>query len=1173
MVVIAVSLRFLLGRSGSGKTAMCLAEIRRKLQEDPRGKTIVYLVPEQMTFQCEYALIHTEGAGGMIRAQVFSFPRLAWRVLQETGGMNRYHVHDVGVQMMIRKIIEQRKQELKLFGRAADKSGFVEQLHEMIAECKRYCLTPDELRRRVEELESGPSRPGRRLLADKLSDVALVYAELERSLSGHYLDSEDYLRLLAEQIPRSCYLRDADVYIDGFHHFAPQEYIVIEQLLRHCRRVTVCLTVDRPYDGAMPDELDLFYLPAQTYRQLRELALANDVLLEEPVVLAENRRHQSGALAHLEAQFHRRPLPPYEAEDGAVCLYEAANRRAELEAVAREIIRLVRDEGARYRDIALVIRQTEAYRDLVKTVFFDFGIPYFMDEKEPMHHHPLIELVRAALEIISTNWRYEAVFRAVKTDLLFPLDGDLVMWREAADKLENYVLAYGMKGDKWTSGERWPYRRYRALDGLNVPQTDEERQFEDKLNEWRETLAAPLRRLERRLRRAKDGRGYCTALYLLLEELQIPKKLEQMSAQAEAEGRLVEARQHEQVWNAVIDLLDQYVEMLGAEPLSLAEFAKIIEAGLDRLEFSLVPPAIDQVIVAQLDRSRLIGVKYAFVIGANDGVIPARAKEDGLMAEIEREQLRELGVALAPGSREQLFYDPFFIYLALACPSERLYVTYPLADGEGKALMPSPLIKQLSELFPKVKVRLCGNDPFDAPEEKAEAFVTAPQATQTYLVSQLRAWKRNYGIDPLWWDVYNVFIARPEWNERVQRAVSALFYTNKAAPLKKQWSRRLYGKKIQASVSRMEQFQKCPYAHFISHGLRLKERSIFRLEAPDVGQLFHAAIKQIADRLREQHVDWRELSQPDCERLSDEAVERLAPLIQQQVLSSSSRYEYMKRKLKHVVARTTHVLSEHARASGFVPIGLELAFGPGGDLPPLRFQLRDGTVMELVGRIDRVDKAESSEGVFLRIIDYKSSAKTLDLTEVYYGLALQMLTYLDIVLTYAEQLVKQPALPAGVLYFHVHNPIVKAKQWLDDEAEMAKQLLEPFRMRGLLLADVEAIRLMDSQLEKGQRSLIVPVRLTSSGAIHSQSSVVSASDFDALRQHVRRLFADIGGQIADGIVSIAPYKLKSKTACDFCAFKSICQFDEALSGNEFRKLAPQTGEDVMKNITKGRGES
>jgi ATP-dependent helicase/nuclease subunit B len=1170
MKVISMSLRFLLGRSGSGKTATCLNEICRKLQEEPKGNPIIYLVPEQMTFQSEYALIHTPGLDGMIRAQVFSFTRLAWRVLQETGGMNRYHINDVGLQMMIRKIVEHRKQQLQLFGRAVDKTGFIQQLYDMITECKQYCLTPQQLRQHAQELEEHLKKPTEKVLADKLNDISLIYEELEKSLANHYIDSEDYLRLLAEKIPQSCYLRNAEIYIDGFHQFTPQEYMVLEQLLIHCRRVTVSLTVDAAYDERLPNELHLFYLTAKTYHDIREIALLNGIAIEDPVVLGGNRRHQEAALAHLESHYHDRPAAVYLEKSDAICVYEATNRRAEIEAIAREIVHLVRDKGYRYRDIAVIVRNTEAYRDFIKTIFSDFHIPYFMDEKEPMHHHPLIELLRASMEIMTSRWRYEAVFRAIKTDLLFPIGEDVAALREAMDKLENYVLAYGVKGDKWTNGERWTYRRYQALEGLAIPQTDEEKQYEEMLNQWREMVTTPLLRLERRMRRAKDGRGLCEAVYLFLEELQIPKKLENMSNEAQEQGKLVEARHHEQVWNAVIDLLNQYAEMLGSETLPVTEFAKIIETGLDRLEFALVPPAMDQVIIAQLDRSRLIDIKCAFVIGVNDGVIPAKAKEDGLIAEEERQLLHELGARVAPGGREQLFYEPFFIYLALTCPSERLYVTYPLANEEGKALPPSIVIKHLADLFPNLQKRVCGNDPLDAALTEQASFVTAPGATQTYLVAQLQAWKRNYSIAPLWWDVYNFFISDPNWSKQVQKAISGLFYTNETAPLKKEISKRLYGKKIQASVSRMEQFQKCPFSHFASHGLRLKERTIFRLEAPDIGQLFHSALKMISDRLREAHTDWRHLSRQQCEQLSTEAVEQVAPLIQQQVLFSSNRYYYMKRKLQNVIARTAHVLSEHARASGFVPVGLELEFGPNGVLPPLAFRLPDGTVMELVGRIDRVDKAESSRGVLLRVIDYKSSAKTLDLTEVYYGLALQMLTYLDIVLTYAEQLVGQEAFPAGILYFHVHNPMIKSNQFLQDEKEIEKKLLEQFKMRGLLLEDAEAIRLMDMQIEEGKWSLVVPAQITKRGAIHSKSSVVSETDFAYLRQHIRQLFQMIGIQIVNGVVDIAPYKMKEQTPCEFCSFKSVCQFDESFQGNRYRLLAPKDNQAIMKKISEGK---
>ncbi|PDM39982.1 helicase-exonuclease AddAB subunit AddB [Parageobacillus toebii] len=1170
MKVISMSLRFLLGRSGSGKTTTCLNEIRRKLKEEPKGNPIIYLVPEQMTFQSEYALIHTPGLGGMIRAQVFSFTRLAWRILQETGGMSRYHVNDIGMQMMIRKIVEQKKQQLKLFGRAVDKTGFIKQLHDMITECKRYCVTPQHLREHVKALTEQRKKPAEKVLADKLNDISIIYEELERSLLNHYIDSEDYLRLLSEKIPQSRYLRNAEIYIDGFHQFTPQEYMVLEQLLIHCKRVTVALTVDAPYDDRLPNELHLFYLTAKTYHDIRQMALLNDVAIEETMILDRNMRHQEKALAHLEAYYHERPAVVYSEETEAVNVYEAANRRAEIEAIAREIVHLVRDKGYRYRDIALIVRNTEDYRDLVKTIFYDFHIPYFMDEKEPMHHHPLIELLRASMEIITSRWRYESVFRAIKTDLLFPVEEDIVALREAMDQLENYVLAYGIKGEKWTNGERWTYRRYQALEGLSIPQTDEEKQYEEKLNEWRDIIAAPLSKLERRMRRAKDGRSLCEAIYLFLEELQIPRKLEKMSKESEEQGRLMEARQHEQVWNAVIDLLNQYVEMLGDESIPVAEFAKIIETGLDRLEFSLVPPAMDQVIIAQLDRSRLIDVKCAFIIGVNEGIIPAKAKEDGLLAETERELLQQFGTRVAPGGREQLFYEPFFIYLALTSPSERLYVTYPLANEEGKALSPSIIIKHLTDLFPNLQKRVCGNDPLDAPFAEQHEFVTVPRATLTYLVTQLQAWKRNYSIAPLWWDVYNFYVSDQQWRSHARKAIAGVFYTNEATPLKKEISKRLYGKKIQASVSRMEQFQKCPFSHFVSHGLRLKERAVFRLDAPDIGQLFHSALKIISDRLREAKIDWRHLSKKQCEQLSMEAVEQIAPLIQQQILLSSNRYYYMKQKLQNVIARTTNVLSEHAKASSFVPIGLELEFGPNGVLPPLTFRLPDGTVMELVGRIDRVDKAESSRGVLLRVIDYKSSAKTLNLTEVYYGLALQMLTYLDIVLTYAEQLVGKEAFPAGILYFHVHNPIIKSDQLLYDEKEVERKLLEQFKMRGLLLGDVEAIRLMDTQMEEGKWSLIVPAQITKKGAIHSSSSVVSEEDFSRLRQHIRQLFQTIGIQIVDGIVDISPYKLNEQTPCEFCAFKSVCQFDESFSNNRYRLLVPEENREIVQKFSEGK---
>ncbi|GGJ71961.1 ATP-dependent helicase/nuclease subunit B [Anoxybacillus voinovskiensis] len=1150
-----MSLRLIIGRAGSGKTTQCFNEIRQQLRQQPAGPPIIYLVPEQMTFQSEYALVKTPGLGGMIRAQVLSFTRLAWRVLQETGGMSRYHLNETGVRMLLRKIVEKQKEELVLFARAADKHGFIEQLEEMLIECKRYCVTPAQLEQTEKQLRYRASA-SEKVLADKLKDLRLIYEEFERQLMQRYVDSEDYLRLLAEKIPQSRYIQEADIYVDGFHHFTPQEYIVLEQLLCHAKRVTVALTVDAPYNEHLPHDLHLFRMTGKTYHDLRNLALLNNVRIEEIEMRSENVRHGSEALRHLEKYYDVRPAVTFPHVCESLQIRQAANRRAEVEGIAREIIHLVRDKGYRYRELAVLVRNAEDYRDLVRTVFTDYNIPYFIDEKESMMHHPLIELIRASLEAIHTNWRYEAIFRAVKTDLFFPIDSDIHAMREAMDQLENYVLAQGIYGTKWL--ERWTYRRYRGLDSISVPQTNEEKAMEEKLNEWREMIATPLLALQKRLKKAKTGRDMCEALYVYLEQLQIPKKLEKLREEAEQSGQLLQARHHEQAWGAVIELLDQYVEILGDETLPVKLVATIIDTGLESLQFSLVPPAIDQVLIAHFDRSRLTDVKCVFIIGVNEGVIPAKKNDGGMLSEQDRELLEHFSVHVAPSSRKQLLDEPFALYLALASPSERLYVTYPLADDDGKSLLPSLMIKRIKEMFPAVVEKQWGNEPLSLSLEEQMSFITNHLTTLPSLTTQLQAWKRQYRIEPIWWDVYNCYAENDEWKERAKKIVNALFYENKPKKLAKTIGEKLYGKKIKASVSRVEQFNRCPFAHFVSYGLRLKERNIFRLEAPDVGQLFHYALKMITDRIRTEKMDWATLSKQTCEQLAHDAVEQIAPYIQQEILLSSHRYHYVKRKLERIMVRTTNVLSEHAKRSGFAPLEVELQFGDAGPLPPLLIPLADGTVLELVGRIDRIDRAESSRGILLRVIDYKSSNKKLDFTEVYYGLTLQMLAYLDVILEYAEQLVGTNALPAGILYFHIHNPIIKSTSGILKAEEAEQKIFESFKMNGLLLDDYETLQLMDTTIDAGKGSAIVPVKINKDGSVSKTSAVVSEEEFALLRRHVRTIFQQVGTQMVDGVVDIAPYKRKNETACQYCEFKAVCQLDEALDQDRYRLLKNAT---------------
>ncbi|PLR97675.1 helicase-exonuclease AddAB subunit AddB [Bacillus sp. T33-2] len=1159
-----MSVRFIFGRSGSGKTELCLQEIRDRLAADPEGSPILYLVPEQMSFLSEYRLSTTPGLGGMIRAQVYSLPRLAWRVLQETGGFSRYHLTSVGISMMIRKIIEDKKDELKIFQRAADKSGFIQQMEQMLAEFKRYSIKPEELSQQFPE-----GGQGQKALAEKIHDLDLIYRQFEDELLGKYIDSEDYFRLLAEKIPASQSLKDAEVYIDGFYSFTPLEYMIIAQLIRHCRRVTIALPLDRPFKNAPPDELHIFRMTGETCSSLYEMISANGFTLEDEIVLTGQKRWNESSLMHLELEFDTRPAPRYEGI-AALQICEAANRRAEIEGVSRNIQKLVRDKGYRYRDIAVLMRNGNEYRDILETVFEDYEIPVFIDQKRTMLNHPLIELIRSSLETVLTNWRYEPIFRAVKTDLLFPLNANIDRAREQMDVLENYVLAYGIQGQKWTKKERWIYRRIKGLELEDVGQTDAEMEIEQELNNLRLIITAPLLKMARRIKRADSGRKLCEAVYLFIEELDIPAKLEAWKISAEKQGSLVQAREHDQAWNAVIDLLDQYVEMLGDEKLTAKQFAAILDAGFESLEFSLIPPAIDQVLVADLERSRLADIKVAFVIGLNEGVLPAKIADEGILGDEDREALMSRGIKMAPGSRTRLLDENFIAYKAFTTPSDLLYLCYPIANEEGKALIPSTYIKRMQDLFSDLQMQYFVADPSELPEHEQLEYAANEHTALSYLTSQLQLRKRNYPVHDFWWDVYDYYINDHRWRDDARKVLSSLFYENRTKRLTEKVSEELYGEKIEASVSRMELFNSCPFSHFAQHGLKLRERQIFRLEAPDIGELFHAALKHIAETVMQENLSWASLTRTQTERLARDAVERFAPRLQNEILLSSNRHYYIKQKLESIISRASLVLSEHAKTSGFSPIGLELGFGRKGKLPPLSFTLRNGTKMELIGRVDRVDKAEDDSGLYLRVIDYKSSDKDLNLTEVYYGVSLQMLTYLDIIITYSQQLVGRPADPAGVLYFHVHNPMINASKMLSMD-EIEQEIIKRFKMNGLLLADQNVIRLMDQGLGTGD-SQIISAGIKKDGSLTKRSKVASRADFENLRQFVRNKYIQTGNEIISGVVDITPYKLKDRTPCTFCSFKSVCQFDRGIETNDYVKLAPKNKEDVLESIRMEGGE-
>ncbi|CAI6017951.1 helicase-exonuclease AddAB subunit AddB [Cohnella sp. JJ-181] len=1183
-----MKLRLIAGRSGSGKSHLIKREIAERIAQDPAGPPLLLIVPEQATFQTEYALAATPGLRGFMRLQVLSFRRLAFRVMQETGGSAVVPIGDNGRSMLIHKALVRRQAELKLYRSGAGGAGLAERIGDLLTEWKRYGAKPDALRSVPlagrDGLPNFPGTVGGRtaqeqaaaaaegLLSDKLHDLTLLYEDVERELVGHYLDGEDALGFLVNGAPSSPLLEGAEIWLDGFHGFTPMEYAVIDALLRRCSRVSAALCLDRPYGaGESPDELDLFYQTADTSSRLCQAAEAAGAELEPAVLLRPETPPRFAAcpmLAHLERAMDGRTrwagseamLQPAHPRCG-MSIHEAVSRRAEAEAVARDMLRRVREGSARWRDMSVFARNLDSYGDLLASVFDDYGIPYFLDGRVRASHHPLVEFVRSALECVIGGWRYEAFFRCAKTDLLHP-QGSSVS-REAVDALENYVLAAGIDGWRWHDDRSWYSLSGRDLDAEeDLDESEGSRSPSmQAIRATRDGLLSPLRTLESRFKRAKTQADLSRALFLLLEETAAPDRLELWSRQDDLGGDPLRARMHRQLWDGAIGLLDELVELMGDEPADAALFAGMLDAGLESIRLGVVPPSLDRVLIGTPERTRTDRVSVLYLLGVNEGILPMAIKDDGLLSEDERTKLAESGIGMAPNARRRLLDEEFLAYLALTTPSNHLWIGYALADEEGQSLIKSSLVGRIRSWFPGIPVSAETSEPQPgSPDEAQLSFAVRPGRALTHTVAMLRRHRQGDALAPGWKSVYRWLSERETWRSRLSVLLSSLRFSNEERPLRAQTSLLLYGDRLLASVSRMERFVACPFRHYAAHGLRLKERRMYRVAAPDIGQLFHAALRQTTEKLLMGDPAAGDMGLWHSEAAA--AVERLLPRVQSQILLSSNRHRTMARKLSRIVSQTSAMLGEHAALSAFRPVGLEVDFGPQGIMPPLSLYLGDGRWMDVAGRIDRVDAAESRDGTLLRILDYKSSAVKLRLDEVAHGLSLQMLTYLDVVVTHAPHWLGRPAKPAGVLYLHVHNPLLHTANGLD-ETGAEEAIRKEYRMEGLVLADGEAVKLMDESLESSSKSSVVPVEYKKDGTFAARSQVADGAQWETLRKAVRRNISKIGKRIVDGDVDIAPYRLGKKSPCTVCEFRPVCQFDGQLEGNRHHALRRPANKDEV----------
>ncbi|KLU58845.1 ATP-dependent helicase/deoxyribonuclease subunit B [Peptococcaceae bacterium CEB3] len=1163
-----MALRFVLGRAGSGKSHFCLEEIRARLREDPGGPGLFLLVPEQASYQMELRLAGTPDLGGMLRAQVLSFRRLGWRVLSECGGGLGAALGEMGKRMVLRRILLQKQGELSVLAPSAKRQGMADLLARTIAGCKAYRLKPEDLERTA-EAASGK-------LAEKLKDLALIFGEYEQTLSRGLRDPDDALVLVSAKLAQMPGLRQAEVWLDGFKGFTPQELMVIEQLLRVCSRMTVSLPLEPGLlggEGPAPAQ-ELFSTPWQTYLALQRIALAQGTEILAAVHLFGGRRFKGPILKHVEQYYTSYPAHVYVQPDGGpgqreIRIATAPNRRAEVEGAAGEILRLARDEGLHWDEMALLTRDMSGYARMIEDVFREYNIPLFLDQKRNVAHHPLPEFIQSALEIVRSDWNFEAVFRCLKTGF-FPLS------RDAVDCLENYCLERGISGRRWFEDREWPsppsgtdpegtVQVERADDEVSAHIAQVERAENEvsahmaeieradnvasaRIAGARQTVLGSLARFYEHLSGEEPltVRRLAEEVYALLEEMEIPDQLAQRAALSQTCGRIEEGQLQLQMWEGVLNVLDEMVAGLGEECLSLEDFAQILASGTENLQLGLIPPTLDQVLAGALERSRNPEVRVLFLLGANEGVLPARPQEHGIFVESEREELARYGLELAPSGQVRWADEQFFLYSALTRAGEQVVLSYSLSDEDGKGMLAAPIVKRLQSMFPFLREEL-----WEQQQEGPEDIGRAQPLFRTYA---LKLGEAGGELPPFWQAAKRWFLSQPEWAPLAGMLEAGKPERRKEENLPRDLARSLYGRKLRLSVSRLEMFNGCPFAHFAGYGLRLRERSVHRLAGPDLGQFFHRLLHDFARTVRREGLDWGRLSQEESRQILGRLTDLAAPDLQHEILLSSARYRFLTRRLQKTVHRAVLVLAEHARRGRFVPVSLELPFGEAG-LPTTEIPLSGNNSLRLVGQIDRVDAACLEGKVYLRVLDYKSHEQVLSLERVYHGLNIQLVTYLDAALQGAEVLLRRAGeilgpeaaqaaevLPAGFLYFPVIDPMLDNELPLPD-GELEERRLKAIKVDGYLLADQAVLQAMDRRLAEGESELL-RLKMNKDGSLRQGSKVLSSEEFALLCTHLGRVVREGGERILAGEIGIRPFKLGQATACRYCSYRPVCHFEE-----------------------------
>lgn len=1105
---------------------------------DQLAEDALLIVPDQYTLEAEKDILQTLGRKGLLGMEVLSFSRLGTRILDEAGGGKRRMIDRYGRHMLLGRIVRTHKDELTLYGRYGENTAFLRMLNDMISQMKQYGATPESLAAAAESLPADKDH-----LRRKLADLKIIFEAYEEAIRGKYIDTEDLIDLYCGRMHLCSSIAGRQIAVYGFDYFTPGNLRMLRELLTVGRDVIVMLGFDAK------DDSGLFALGNLMMNRLTEMAeeTGTPYKLEEVPASYTLDAVRKPALSFLESQLFA--MSPGVCEDSeGITLVRAANYYSEAATAAQEIRRLVQKEGYRYRDIVLICNDLTARGSIARRVFKSYGMDLFLDQKRDVLASPAVTYILSLLAVVTKGWRRRDVMALLKTGLT-------KMTAEEISRFENYCEHYRIDG-----------RRFRAPFEKGAGELGEE--VFGELESLRASLIGPLAAFAEAFKKAETVRDKAAALFTYLQEkAALPAHMEALVEEQLAAGDGDLAQETAQIFNITMEILEQMVAVMGDDRAGMKVFADTFRAGIEAVEVGVLPPTVDGLVMGTMQRTRTGRVRALFVLGANDGVLPADVRSQDVLTEDEKTYLSDRDVPLCKMDRLRVMEEELAIYRDLARADEKLYISCAAAGPDGESLHPSSIYDTIRSMFPSAEEQ--------RDIENRGGFIDLVGGEQSTLEHLGRYFKQlvlhpEEKLDPaaaealLWYREH-----RPQDAARIEAAVA---YRNIAKPVGPETAMALYAhaweeaaadpdgaeKILSVSPSRLEKYGSCPFAHFVKYGLRPEEPKDYTVQAFDLGDVYHWALKELAQRLTKDGVritdetasPWMTTSEEERDRMMDEILTERFHAFREGLLESDSPERYRAQRLRLLCRTAGRVMVEQVRKGSIEGMAYEMPFGRGKNIPPVHFTAEDGTEVLIEGTIDRVDYLPGGK---VKVIDYKSEKKKYKEEEAKAGMQLQLFLYLMAASGQRE--------PVGAFYFPVDAPMLKnsdisasaVKKAGSLEKAIEKQIRRNLRMNGFMLERDDVIESIEGELDEDNKGMVVPIQRVKADPAKNREEGMKGSadlhlmkqeDFDALLAAVTDKVQQMADDLTTGHMEIAPKRMDhERSSCTYCNYRGICKFD------------------------------